>query len=62
MCEKLSFDTYAEAQHIVNIAHNQNKRTMYGKRRINRRQKQKPRRVYKCETCGKYHLTSKLKR
>jgi len=62
MCDKIAFDTYAKAQHIINIAHNQNKRTMYGKRRINRRQKPKPRRVYKCETCGKYHLTSKLKR
>lgn len=63
MCDKIPYETYAEAQHVINVAHKiPHKIEMDTGRRINRRQKPRPKRVYKCEECGKYHLTSKLKR
>lgn len=55
MCEKLSFDSFFEAQKVVNKA------MSYG-RAINRhRSNKKPKRCYKCPDCGKVHLTSKKK-
>lgn len=50
-CDKLSFDTFSEAQHVVNIAQG---------RKTNRHRANKiPKRAYKCPDCGKFHLTSK---
>lgn len=56
-CDKLSFDTYSEAQTVINKANTWGRVT--GKRRL---QNKKPKRVYKCPDCGKYHLTSKKKK
>lgn len=62
MCEKIAYDTYFEAQQYVNFAKKHpNKRIKNGKR-INRMQSKLPKRVYKCEQCGKYHLTSRKKK
>lgn len=50
-CEKISFDSFLEAQKVVNHAQG---------RKNNRRRAQKvPKRVYRCPDCGKFHLTSK---
>jgi hypothetical protein len=57
---KLSFETFAEAQKVVNTASRQKHHYTHG-RRVNRRQNKKPKRVYKCLECGKYHLTSQNK-
>lgn len=56
-CEKKTFNSFAEAQKVVNSANN-GKRAYFNGKRVNRRQTYKPKRVYKCEDCSKYHLTS----
>jgi len=54
-CEKLPFDTWNEAQYVVNVA---NKIGRGVRRRQNTK---KPKRCYACPHCGKYHLTSMKK-
>ncbi len=61
MCDKLAFETYAEAKHLVNKANNKKRYYIDGQRQ-NRRQTYKPKRAYKCEICGLYHLTSLKKK
>lgn len=51
-CEKISYNTWDEAQHVVNIANNR------GRGKIRRLNTKIPKRCYKCPFCGKYHLTS----
>ena len=56
VCDKRTYDSFSEAQTVVNSA------SKVGRKYKNRRfATKKPKRVYKCENCGKYHLTSKLK-
>lgn len=56
MCEKLSFNSFYEAQKVVSTARS------IAKRSNNRHRATKtPKRTYKCPDCGKYHLTSKKK-
>ena len=54
-CEKLSFDTWDEAQHVVNIAGSR------GRGKLRRLNTKIPKRAYRCEFCSKYHLTSMKK-
>lgn len=58
-CEKNTYKSYAEAQTVVNKANKQG-RAYSPKAKHNR--KPVPKRVYKCELCGLYHLTSQLKK
>jgi len=51
-CEKIPYNTYFEAQTVINQANSQGRRIL---RHLNRK---KPKRAYKCPYCGKYHLTS----
>jgi len=55
MCEKLSFDSFYDGQKVVNVA------TSIGRKQNRHRATKKPKRVYLCPECGKYHLTSKKK-
>lgn len=51
-CEKTTYDTFYEAQKTLSGFNS-------GRQYKNRRLAHKiPKRVYKCEKCGKYHLTS----
>ena len=56
MCEKLNFETFAEAQKVVNKA------LSFGRTTIRRLNQKKPKRVYHCPDCGMYHLTSQKKK
>jgi len=58
MCEKITYDSFFDAQTVVNKA------AKFGRNssRIRRLKNKIPKRVYRCEECGKYHLTSKLKK
>lgn len=56
-CNKIGYETFEEAKHVVNYANK-----MGRKRQKQRRlQCKKPKRVYKCPECGLYHLTSQNK-
>jgi hypothetical protein len=55
-CGKTSFDTFEQAQKVVNSF--SKKGRAYGKSQ-RRMATKKPKRVYKCPYCGNYHLTSK---
>ncbi len=57
ICEKLSFESFDEAQKVVNKANKGNRHYINGKR-VSHRQTKKPKRVYKCPECCLYHLTS----
>jgi hypothetical protein len=57
-CGKVAFDTFFEAQKVLNRFGNIGR--VYGKTK-RRHATKKPKRVYKCPDCGKYHLTSQLK-
>lgn len=59
---KISFETFSEAQRIINKANKSNTHSYKRGKRLNRQTNKRPKRVYKCDECGKYHLTSKLKR
>jgi hypothetical protein len=61
MCEKISYDSFSEAQKVVNKANN-SKRFYVDGRRMNRNQNKKPKRPYRCEICGMVHLTSQKKK
>jgi ribosomal protein L32 len=58
-CEKIAFDSYADAIKVVRKS--QSVGRVYGKtkRRLARK---KLKSVYKCPDCGKYHMTSMLNR
>ena len=58
MCEKVTYETFNEAQKAVQGF---KKGRSYGKsgRRLATK---KPKRAYKCEICGKYHITSQKKK
>ena len=50
-CDKKEFDTFREANHIINIA---------GKTKGDKhRRKKRPKRAYRCDLCGMVHLTCK---
>lgn len=57
-CEKTTYETFGEAQKVINgfkkvgRSYGKNKRKFATK---------KPKRVYKCEICDKYHITSQNK-
>lgn len=53
MCDKLSFDSFSEAQKVVNNA------MSMGRRKNRHRATKKPKRVYRCPDCGMYHLLQK---
>jgi len=57
-CGKVAFDTFFEAQKVLNRFGSIGR--VYGKTK-RRLATKKPKRVYKCPHCGKYHLTSQLK-
>jgi hypothetical protein len=57
-CGKVAFDTFFEAQKVLNRLGSIGR--VYGKTK-RRLATKKPKRVYKCPDCGKYHLTSQLK-
>lgn len=54
-CDKIAYDSFSEAQSVVNQAGNR------GRTSNRHRATKKPKRVYKCECCGRFHLTSKVK-
>ncbi len=49
-CQKRTFNSVSEAEECLNTIHSTSSRETI------------PIRVYECERCGKYHLTSKTKR
>ena len=51
-CGKLAFDTHKEAQAVISY-------NTTGRRKNRHRATKQPKRVYKCQFCGKWHLTSK---
>ena len=55
-CEKLSFDSFEEAQKVINKA--KRMRVFQNGKRVKKRSSYKPQRAYKCPKCGKIHLTS----
>ena len=60
-CNKIKYNSYKEAQTELNRIRNQK---FYNKgRRINKKihnnKNKRPNRVYKCDICGYWHLTSK---
>lgn len=55
-CEKITFETFAEAQSTVNKANSFGRVKGPSKRRLAQK---RPKRAYKCDHCNKYHLTSK---
>jgi hypothetical protein len=55
-CEKLTFETYYEAARVISASIN------IGRKSNRRNATKHPKRVYKCEHCGKYHLTSQKKK
>jgi hypothetical protein len=57
-CGKVAFETFYQAQKVLNRFGNIGR--VYGKTKRNHATK-KPKRVYKCPDCGKYHLTSQSK-
>jgi hypothetical protein len=52
VCEKIAYNSFYEAQKVVNRA------LRIGRVDNRRMANKKPKRVYKCEQCGAYHLTS----
>jgi hypothetical protein len=57
-CGKVTFDTFFDAKKVLNKLGNIGRAYGKTKRRLATK---KPKRVYKCPNCGKYHLTSQLK-
>ena len=57
-CEKTTYDSFNEALKVVNSF---KKGRSYGKHK-RRFATKKPKRAYKCELCGKYHITSQNKK
>jgi hypothetical protein len=61
-CNKIGYASFREAQAIINNA----KKHVYNKNSGTRRNKlvgkkdKMPRRSYKCELCGMWHITSKI--
>ncbi len=57
-CEKVTYDSFNEA---LSTIHRSKKGRVYGKSR-RRLTTKRPKRAYKCEVCGKYHITSQKKK
>jgi len=57
-CDKVTYNSFEEAQRVVNAAAKA-PRFYHNGKRMNRRVTYKPKRAYKCPNCGMYHLTSK---
>jgi hypothetical protein len=58
ICGKVTFDSFFDAKKVLDRLGGIGR--VYGKTR-RRLATKKPKRVYKCPTCGKYHLTSQKK-
>lgn len=58
-CGKTTFETFDAAQKVINSFASKGRAYGKSKRRFATK---KPKRVYKCPDCGKYHLTSKKSR
>jgi len=58
MFEKIKYESFYEAKKVLNAASKIGR--VYGKSK-RRLTTYKPKRVYRCQFCGYYHLTSKLK-
>lgn len=58
---KICFETFAEAKSVVNNANRTRTHHYSSGKRVNRGASKKPKRVYECEECGCYHLTSQNK-
>ena len=58
MCEKVTYETFHEAQKALQGF---KKGRMYGKSK-RRRAIKRPKRAYKCEICDKYHITTQKKK
>jgi len=56
MCEKTTYTSFFEAE--KSLSGFKKGRSYTGRRRATK----KPKRAYKCEICGKYHITSKKKK
>ena len=57
-CGKVTFDSFFDAKKVLNRLGNIGRAYGKTKRRLATK---KPKRVYKCPFCGKYHLTSQKK-
>jgi len=57
-CGKVIFDSFFDAQKALNKLNSIGR--VYGKKKRSRAFK-KPKQIYKCPDCGKYHLTTKRK-
>lgn len=56
MCDKVTYESFGEAQKaLLGFKKGRN----YSRRKTSSK---KPKRAYKCEICGKYHLTSQKKK
>jgi hypothetical protein len=54
ICEKVKYDSFFDAENAISGFKSGR---AYGKSR-RRLSTKKPKRAYKCEVCGKYHITS----
>lgn len=52
MCDKTTYESFSDAEKTISEFKN---RRVYNYRR---HATKKPKRAYKCEICGKYHITS----
>lgn len=57
-CDKRTYESFGEAQEMLNKARNFQTRKVDGRRMKRRQPPYKPKRAYKCDLCGLYHLTS----
>ena len=55
-CKKTPYDSFFAAQKVINWARRFHR---YSKLNHTRTPRNIPKRVYKCEICGEYHITSK---
>ena len=58
MCDKVTYESFNEAKRALSGF---KKGRAYGKSK-RRLATKKPKRAYKCEMCGKYHITSQKKK
>ncbi len=58
MCEKTTYSTFSEAEKVVSHFKNLNVPNNIPRRFATK----KPKRAYKCEICGLYHITSQKKK
>ena len=55
MCDKTTYNSFSDAEKAISGFYNGR---AYGKNR-RRLATKKPKRAYKCDVCGKFHITSK---